>query len=125
MDQTTKQIIRSLAMRQTRETILRDLCERYRLEWNQADHLVTEIERKYASDISSKHRPSLILQASLLALGGFLLAVYPLFLIFTELNINLINLPISDLGYAGFFIVGLVLCWAGTRNLIRMLREQG
>ena len=122
MDDTTKHIIRSLARRQPRNVIITDLCERYRLKWDEAEGLVKKIEKTHASDITARQRPFLILLGSALALGGFALSAYMLYASFNGLIIFLIKLPIPYLGNLALFCLGLLACWGGTREVIRMLR---
>ena len=123
MDDTTKHIIRSLARRQPRDVIITDLCERYRLKWDDAEQLVNTIEKTHAPEITTRQRPFLILLGSAIALGGFALSAYMLFTSFNGLMIFLLRLPIPYLGNLAFFCLGLLACWGGTREVIRMLRD--
>lgn len=123
MDDTTKHIIRSLARRQPRDVIITDLCDRYRLAQTDAERLVTKIELEHQNIIVKRLRPSLILLWGALALSGFSLTAFMVFAALNDLKIYLFQDSLPYLGNSLFSALGLLACWGGTREIMRLTRK--
>jgi hypothetical protein len=122
MDDTTNKIIRSLAKNRPRNTIITELCDYSSLNWDGAERLVNEIEKKHTTEIYTRQKPFFILLGSLLALGGFLSSAAILFASFNGLTFLLLRLPIPYLGNAVIFVLGILAFIGGSREVIRIVR---
>ena len=123
MDDTTKKIIRSLAKNQQRNRIINDLSEFSGLEWDEAERLVDQIDKKHGTEIYSRQRPFYILIGILLAMGGILMSAYIFFSSLNGLIINLAELSIPYLGNAIIFVIGLLAFWRGLRKVLKIVQR--
>ncbi len=122
MDIITKKIIRDLAKHRSRNTIITELCEYSSLPREDAERLVTRIEKEYAREINSQQKPFFILLGSAMALGGFLLSGYMVHATISGVIFFFLRLPVPYLGNAVFFILGILGLIGGSRGITRILR---
>jgi hypothetical protein len=122
MDEATKKIIRDLAINRPRTKIITELCETYRLKWDQAENLVDRIEKEHTIEIQTRQKPFYILLGGALLLGGLSLSAFMIFASLNGLDIYLLRLPIPYLGNVLLFILGILAFLGGLRVMIRIIR---
>jgi hypothetical protein len=121
-DEATKKIIRDLAKHRPRNLIITEVCENYRLNWEDAERLVDKVENDHQNTIYSRQKPSYILLGGSITLGGFILALYMLYAAANGMIFFLLRLPVPYLGNLVFFVIGIMAMIGGLRGLIRINR---
>jgi len=122
-DEIKTKIIRNLAKRRPRNTIITELCETSGLKWGEAERLVNEIENDHALDIYSSQKPFLILLGRAIAVSGFILSTFILVQSINGLIIFLLRLPVPYLGNFVFFVLGILVFVGGLRGVIKLVRD--
>lgn len=123
-DNASKQIIRDLAKHRPRNLVITEICEKYRLEWDDAERLVAKVEKDHQSTIYSRQKPFYILLGGLISLGGFALAIYMLYAAASGMVFFLLRIPVPYLGNLVFLGIGILAMIGGLRGVIRIIRKK-
>lgn len=117
------QIVRNLVRRQSKNSIITELCESSGLKWDEAERLVDEIEEDNSLEIYSRQKPFMIILGSMIALGGLILSGFILYETLTGLIVFVGLVPIPYLGNIFFLGLGLGMLIGGSRGVIKLLMD--
>ena len=123
-DDATKKIIRGLARYRPRNQIIKEISEKYRISWEDAERLLEKVELDHLQSIQFRWRPFYILLGGLLTIGGLSLASYILFAAADGIVISFFEMSISQIGYLVLFISGLLSVISGALFLTRVIRRK-
>ena len=121
-DDATKKIIRDLAKHRPRDLIISEICEIYRLDWEDGERLVDKVEEQHQHTIYSRQKPFNILLAGSFTLGGLILALYMLYAAASGMVFFLLRLPVPYLGNLAYFGLGILAVIGGLQGLIKLIR---
>lgn len=68
--EATRFVIRQLGRHQSRNDIIRGLCERGRFDWRQAEQFVYRVEYEHRRQIAARQMPFILLVAFATIIGG-------------------------------------------------------
>ena len=118
-DETTQFIIRSLRQQRNRNDIIKSICERTGMNWEQAKHHIAQVEIEHHETIAAGQKPLLIAIACLTLLLGLALSLGMVIMTLTGWVIFLLRLPIPYLGNLVYFLIGVLITVGGAIGLRR------
>ncbi len=117
MDEREELVVKGLAGYRSQNDIIMELCQKYGMQWDEANRFVALVREENRDKISSKQNVFLKAMSIFFMAGGAMLSLGILIATLSGVIIFFLRLPIPYLGNVVFFFLGAAIVVGGARGL--------